>query len=79
MQDDSGNYALMRVMVTDVSELKEMDVALRLSESPLHSIADVVLEEAVVLTSSEVDFIAFVGENETILQVQAWSREAMSQ
>ncbi|NJC88092.1 MAG: PAS domain S-box protein [Desulfuromonas sp.] len=53
---------------------------LRLNEmnsSSLHELADFALEEAVQLTRSKIGYLAFVNDDESLLTMYSWSREAM--
>ncbi len=73
--------------------LKNSEEALRLNESRLQAlwqlgqmtsaslreIADFSLEAGVRLTKSQIGFVGFLEENETILKIQAWSKQVMEQ
>jgi PAS domain S-box-containing protein len=73
--------------------LKNSQEALRLNESRLQAlwqlgqmtsaslreIADFSLEAGVRLTKSQIGFVGFLEENETILKIQAWSKQVMEQ
>jgi PAS domain S-box-containing protein len=73
--------------------IKSSEVALRLNESCLEAlwklgqmteaamreISDYVLEEAVNLTNSQIGYLAFANEDETVLTMYAWSKAAQDQ
>lgn len=46
---------------------------------PLQEITDFALEEAVRLTESEIGYLAFMNQDETILTMHSWSKSAMKQ
>lgn len=48
-----------------------------LSEGPLRQITEFALETGVSLTGSAVGYLAFTSEEETVLTMHAWSKEAM--
>ncbi len=48
-----------------------------MSASSLKEIADFALEEAVRLTRSTIGYVAFVNDDESLLTMYSWSREAM--
>jgi PAS domain S-box-containing protein len=73
--------------------IKNSEEALRLNESRLEAlwqlgqmtsaslpeISDFALEEGVRLTKSQIGFVGFLEENETVLNIQAWSKQVMGQ
>lgn len=59
-----------------------LEALLRLNEmsaSSLKEIADFALEESVRLTRSKIGYLAFVNDDESILTMYSWSREAMGE
>ncbi|MCE5274540.1 MAG: PAS domain S-box protein [Deltaproteobacteria bacterium] len=80
-----------RQLQLELAEHKRTQAAFRLDEqrleallelsqmtrTSLHELADFCLKEAVRLTGSEVGYIAFVNEEETVLTMHAWSESAM--
>ena len=76
-----------------ITSIKNLEEARRLNESRLEAlwqlgqtttaslpeIAEFALEEGVKLTKSKVGFVGFMGENRTVLTIQAWSGEVMKQ
>lgn len=77
----------------EIKERKRVEEALSLNESRLEALlqlsqmyeaskqelADFSLEEAIRLTRSEIGYLAFMNDDETILTMYAWSKEAMKQ
>lgn len=77
----------------EIKDRKRVEEALSLNESRLEALlqlsqmdrasmqelADFSLEEAIRLTKSKIGYLAFMNEDETILTMYSWSREAMKQ
>jgi PAS domain S-box-containing protein len=51
----------------------------RMTEASLQQIADFTLEEGVRLTRSQLGYLGFVDEHETVLTIRSWSRNVMEQ
>src|SRR5262249_61801278 len=73
-----------RVQATGALRLDEsrLQALLRLSEmaeAPEQQVTDFVLEEAIRLTGSQIGYLAFVSEDETVLTMHAQSKTAMAQ
>ncbi len=51
----------------------------QMAAAPMQDITDYALEAAVRLTESEIGYLAFMDENETILTMYSWSKTAMEQ
>lgn len=51
----------------------------RIAESSLKEITDFALEEAVRLTKSELGYLAFMNDDESVLTMHSWSKTAMKQ
>ena len=80
-------------IIRDITENKRAEADLKLNESRLEAlltlnqmtnaslaeIAGFALEEAVHLTQSEIGYVAFVNEDETVLTMHAWSKSAMKE
>ncbi|MCB2184910.1 MAG: PAS domain S-box protein [Deltaproteobacteria bacterium] len=78
--------------VSDITESKRTKAALQLNEQRLEAllrlhqlsfpsvaaITDFALEEGIRLTGSEVGYLAFLNENETIMTMYSWSRTALA-
>ena len=78
---------------TDITERKRNEEALLLNDvrmtallklnqmtgASLQEITDYALEEAVRLTRSEIGYLAFLNEDETVLTMFSWSKSAMEQ
>jgi PAS domain S-box-containing protein len=82
----------MLAIVRDITERKEAENALRLHETRLQAllelnkmgrasqeeILDFVREEVIKITQSEFAFIGFINEDESIMTIDNWSKEAMA-
>ncbi len=51
----------------------------QMSAAPLRDVTNFALEEAVRLTRSELGYLAFLNEDESVLTMHAWSKTAMGQ
>jgi PAS domain S-box-containing protein len=51
----------------------------RMAERPLKEITDFALEHAVALTKSKIGYFAFMNDDETVLTMHSWSKEAMKE
>jgi PAS domain S-box-containing protein len=51
----------------------------QMTEASLKELTDFTLEEAVRLTKSEIGYLAFMNEDETVLTMHSWSKTAMQQ
>ncbi|OPY31948.1 MAG: sensory histidine kinase AtoS [Methanomassiliicoccales archaeon PtaU1.Bin124] len=51
----------------------------QMSDRPLSELTAFAMEEGVRLTNSSIGYLAFMNEDETVLTMHAWSREAMKQ
>jgi PAS domain S-box-containing protein len=51
----------------------------RMTEASLQQIADFTLEEGVRLTRSQVGYLGFMDEHETVLTIRSWSKNVMEQ
>jgi len=51
----------------------------QMTEAAMQDITNFALEEAVRLTQSEIGYLAFLNEDETVLTMHAWSKTAMEQ
>jgi len=85
-----GRLVRMEI-ATNITERKKAEEALQLDEARLEALlelsnmpqasvsemADFVLEEAVKLTRSEIGFIGFMNEDGTVMDIHAWSKDAM--
>ena len=62
-------------------EESSLEALLKLNEMTgalLQEITDFALEEAVRLTGSEIGYLAFMNEDETVLTMHSWSKNAMA-
>lgn len=88
-----GRVEHMQLWSRDITERKRTEEALRLEEARLETLlrlsqmtgasqqelADFSLEEAVRLTNSQIGYLAFMNEDETVLTMYSWSKAAMQQ
>jgi len=61
----------------DESRLEGLLKLNQMTEAPLQEITGFALEEAVRLTGSEIGYLAFMNEDESVLTMHSWSRDAM--
>ncbi|SHK59398.1 PAS domain S-box-containing protein [Desulfatibacillum alkenivorans DSM 16219] len=59
------------------SRLKTLVDLSAMTEAPLDEIVHFVLDEAVRLTKSQMGYLAFMDEEQAVLTIQAWSKNAM--
>ncbi len=85
-------YCSILGIFSDISERKRAELSHRLDESRLESllvlnqmtgaslqeITDYALEEAVRLTNSDLGYLAFMNDDETVLTMHSWSKKACS-
>jgi PAS domain S-box-containing protein len=50
-----------------------------MADRPLKEITDFALEHAVALTKSKIGYLAFTNDDETVLTMHSWSKEAMAE
>jgi PAS domain S-box-containing protein len=93
LYDNQGMIVGAIESIREVTESKRAEEALRLDESRLEALLTLnlmigepeseiihyALEEAVRLTQSEVGYIAFLNEGESVLTMHAWSEVAMEE
>ena len=63
----------------DESRLEAVWQLSQMTKATLKEITDFALEEGVRLTKSQIGYLAFMNEDETVLTMQAWSKTAMEQ
>jgi len=63
----------------DESRLEAVWQLSQMTKASLKEIVDFALEEGVRLTKSQIGYLAFVNEDETVLTMHSWSRTAMAQ
>ncbi len=70
-----------QVAETRLNEAR-LEAVLQLShmtEASLKEITDFALEQAVALTRSKIGYLAFMNEDETVLTMHSWSKDAMAE
>lgn len=79
--------------LSDITERKQAEEELRLNEgrleallklslftkAPLKELTDFALEEGIRLTSSNIGYLAFMNDDETVLTMYSWSKAALAQ
>jgi len=92
-RDAAGRVTHYQGIVLDITARVHADEALRLDETRLEAmlelnqmtrasiqeLSDFALEQAVRLTSSEIGYLAFVEDDESVLAIHSWSKNAMDQ
>jgi PAS domain S-box-containing protein len=63
----------------DESRLEAVWQLSQMTKATLKEITDFALEEGVRLTKSQIGYLAFMNEDETVLTMQAWSKTAMQE
>ena len=63
----------------DEERLEVLVVLNQKTDATVQQLTDFALEEAVKLTRSQIGYLAFMNEDETVLTMHAWSKEAMAQ
>jgi len=68
-----------RALLLERSRLEALVQLGQMAGAPMQEITDFALEEAVRLTESEIGYLAFTNEDETVLTMHSWSKTAMEQ
>ena len=93
IKDNSGQIIGITEIARDITKRKQAEEALRvnenrleallelnqMTEAPLHEITNFAFETGVKLTNSRIGYLAFMNEDETVLTMRSWSKEAMEQ
>jgi PAS domain S-box-containing protein len=93
VRDEKSKPTGMWAFVRDISERKQAEEALKCHEIRLQSLLDLnkmagasqqeildfVREEVIKVTQSKLAFIGFLNEDESVMSVDNWSRDAMAQ
>ncbi|MEI7731787.1 MAG: PAS domain S-box protein [Verrucomicrobiota bacterium] len=92
LYNEQGKVAHYVGMATDISERKQAEHQHAMEEARMeslihlgrmdagteHELVNYALEEGVRLTGSQYGYVAFANENESVLTMYAWSRDAMA-
>ncbi|UCD75873.1 MAG: PAS domain S-box protein [Phycisphaerales bacterium] len=65
-------------LLLNESRLEALLALNRMTEASMQDITDFALEEAVELTGSDIGYLAFTNEDETVLTMHSWSRNALA-
>ncbi|MBM3891698.1 MAG: HAMP domain-containing protein, partial [Verrucomicrobia bacterium] len=68
-----------KALLLDEARLEALVKLAQMEDAPLKELTDFALEEAVRLTRSQIGYLAFMNEDETVLTMHAWSKTAMEQ
>jgi PAS domain S-box-containing protein len=86
IRDESGKVQGAFAFISDITERKRAECRIeallslnQMTEASLDEIGAFALENGVKLTNSTIGYIAFVNEDETVLTMHSWSKEAMEQ
>ncbi len=79
MQSEQLRKRAENALRLEQSRLEALLQLNQMTDAPLHDIAHFTLEEAVRLTQSEIGYLAFTNEDESVLIMYAWSKTAMQQ
>lgn len=93
VRDEQGTLGGFAKVTRDITERKRardaellnetrLEALLRLNQmtgAPLREITDFALEAAVSLTGSNIGYLAFLNEDETVLTMHSWSKTAMAE
>jgi PAS domain S-box-containing protein len=91
--DPKSQFAELKNMIDQAVNRKKAEEEVKLNESRLSAIIDLyrmtsatrqefsnyALEKAIELTKSRIGYLAFLNEDETVLNIYAWSRQAMDE
>ena len=91
--DEKGTLQKIIHIAIDITEYRQAEEALRLNESrissllelsqmtnqPVQSLTEFTLEKAIELTRSTIGYLSFLNENQTVLTMYSWSRQAMEE
>ncbi len=69
----------LKALQLDEERLEALLKLNQMADVPLRELTDFALETAVVLTESKIGYLAFMNEDESVLMMHSWSREAMAE
>jgi hypothetical protein len=76
-QRDSERKRAEETLRLNESRLETLLKLNQMTDAQLQEIMNFTLEEATRLTESQIGYLAFVNEDETVLTMYAWSKSAM--
>ena len=76
---EKGRLQVEKALRLEQSRLEALLRLNQLTDVTLKEITDFALEEAVRLTESEIGYLAFMNEDESVLTMHSWSKTAMKQ
>ncbi|WP_051617327.1 PAS domain S-box protein [Desulfonatronovibrio hydrogenovorans] len=93
IMDEKGNIVQIIEQLRDITERKNIEEKMQLNEKRLQALLDLndmkdasetrltnfAMEAAVLLSGSSIGYIAFPSEDETVLNMYAWSSQAMKE
>ena len=79
MQLDAERRRAEETVRLNESRLEALWQLGQMTQATLKELTDFALEEAVRLTKSQIGYLAFMNENETVLTMHSWSKTAMKQ
>jgi two-component system, sensor histidine kinase and response regulator len=91
IRDENGRLTGFAKVTRDITQRRNVEKTLRLNEARLHALAqlnlmseaslkeitDFTLEAAVALTESKIGYLAFLNDDESVLTMHSWSKDAM--
>ncbi len=79
MESEAQREQAEQALRLEQSRLAALLQLQQMSAAPLQEVTNFTLEEAVRLTRSELGYLAFLNEDESVLTMHAWSKTAMRQ
>ncbi|MDR6221600.1 signal transduction histidine kinase [Methanococcoides alaskense] len=79
IEDIAERNRAEETLLLDESRLEALLQLNQMTDASLQEITDFTREEAVRLTQSKLGYLSFMDENETVLTMHSWSRDAMEE
>ncbi|MHB8971733.1 MAG: GAF domain-containing protein [Pirellulaceae bacterium] len=79
LQLEEARNRVEQVLRLDESRLETLLKLNQMTDASLKEITDFALEEAVRLTQSEIGYLAFLNDDESMLTMHSWSKSAMAE